>query len=269
MDRKGRKLPGEVQCRTRGGTWMTDPDARIRQACGDSGSACASAHRMSGLASALKLASGRAAELRRRAEGEPQENEAWLRQALHALDHAHAELMAAQEELNQRADELLTARVEHELEWLRYRDLFETAPISYLETDLRGNVIEANQRACALLNVGPAGLVDRPLIVYVALADRLRFRESLQLWESRVQRSSIGLRLQPRHTCDLIAVRAEVAAVDGNLGRRRAVRWAFSEVGEVARPAEQPQPSAFLTDSLRGARRFSRRRMRPRPYARR
>jgi PAS domain S-box-containing protein len=224
---------------------MTNPDVRIRHAC-DHSAEPASARRPAGFASALRLASVRAADLRRRADGEPHNSEAWLLEALHALDHAHAELLAAQDELYQRADELLSARVEHELEWQRYRDLFEAAPISYVETDMRGNVIEANRRCCELLNIAPRQIVDKPLVVYVAQADRPLFRQNLGLLAQRSERASLGLRLQPRHASELIAVLAQVAAVE-NTGRARAFRWAFCEPGDASGPAPtRPHPLAFV-----------------------
>jgi PAS domain S-box-containing protein len=238
---------------------VTNPDARIRHACDRSADPVA-ADWMAGFVSALRVASLRASELRRRAHGEPHNSEAWLVEALHALDHAHAELLAAQDELNQRADELLNARVEHELEWLRYRDLFEAAPMAYVETDLQGNVIEANRRCCELLKITPAQLVDKPLVVFVTQGDRQLFRQSLSLLALRSERASVELHLLPRRTSDPIAVRAEIVAVGDPAGRTRAFRWAFSQTSDPV-PAQRAHPLTFLRLPDRGVRRIGKRPM--------
>jgi PAS domain S-box-containing protein len=237
---------------------MTSSDAQVRHAWDRSADPVA-AERLAGFSSALRTASLRAAELRRRAHVEPNKSEAWLLEALHALDHAHAELLAAQDEIHQRADELLHARVEHELEWQRYRDLFEAAPIAYLETDLRGNVIEANRRCCELLRIVPRQLQGKPLVVFIAQPDRQLFRQSLGLLALHSERAAIGLRLQPRRTCKLLSVRAEVAAVGDPAGQARALRWAFCLPGDIAPSTERSHPLAVLRLPDRSVRRIGKR----------
>ncbi|HKU44434.1 MAG TPA: PAS domain-containing protein [Polyangiales bacterium] len=184
--------------------------------------------RVAGFGMAVRLAEARAASLRNRARRDPTNSPEWLSEALRALDDAHAELQAAQEALNEQADELLNTRVEHELEWQRYRDLFEAAPIAYLETDPRGDVVEANRRCCELLNVRPFQLVDKPLVRFVSHAERDLFHRSLQFLGCGSKQLSIALHILPRSARTAILTHADLAVVQNAAGAVQSLRWTFS-----------------------------------------
>lgn len=182
---------------------------------------------------AVRLAESRADQLRSRANGEPDTSLKLLTEALSALDHAHAELAAARDELHERADELLATRIERELEWARYRDLFEAAPIPYMETDTLGVVIEGNHRCCEFLNVLPAQLVGKPLAVFIAQSDRLLFRRTLHALSVGSRYESITVQLQPRGSSASFPTRAEISTVGALPGQARAIRCMFIASREV------------------------------------
>lgn len=79
---------------------------------------------------------------------------------------------------------------------LRYQELFEFAPNGYLVTDLQGVILEINHTAAALLGAQKPFLLGKPLLFYVAEADRrtyvahlyqVRLRpESPVQWEMRL-----------------------------------------------------------------------------------
>lgn len=109
------------------------------------------------------------------------------------LEKALEELQVAQEELRQQNEELAIAREEAELERQRYQDLFEFAPDGYLITDAIGVIKEANQAASTMLGVNKRHLVGKPLVVFIAKADRhflitqLHNWQQLQEWEIDIQ----------------------------------------------------------------------------------
>ncbi|WP_414585838.1 response regulator [Scytonema sp. PCC 10023] len=61
----------------------------------------------------------------------------------------------------------------------RYYDLFEFAPDASLLTNAQGIILEANRAAGELLNVLPSFLVGKPLVNFVAEAERSVFRTKL------------------------------------------------------------------------------------------
>jgi PAS domain S-box-containing protein len=61
----------------------------------------------------------------------------------------------------------------------RYRDLFDRAPVPYLESDASGVVRRVNEAACALLRSTPAELIGRPAWDLVASQDQQALRAAL------------------------------------------------------------------------------------------
>src|SRR5262245_2768552 len=86
------------------------------------------------------------------------------------------ELSVAYEELLQQHDELLTTQRARDAERWRYQELFESAPDGYLVTDAHGIIREANHAAATLLHVPQSFLLDKPLSIFVAQADRKTLR---------------------------------------------------------------------------------------------
>ena len=61
----------------------------------------------------------------------------------------------------------------------RYRDLFDRAPVPYLESDASGIVRRVNEAACALLHATPADLIGRPAWDLAASPDQDALRAAL------------------------------------------------------------------------------------------
>jgi PAS domain S-box-containing protein len=203
---------------------MPNPVARLRNASDICEGPFAS-QRAASLDLAVQVATVLVEKLQWRAKHEPENSAHLLAEALTALDHAHAELAAARDELHEHADEMLATRLERELEWARYRDLFEAAPVSYIETNSYGVVIEANRSSCELLNLSAARLVGKPLAAFVAQGDRRRFRLALATLGPSVQRTSLALHLKSRGESAPFAVQVDFSTVDTRMGRAPAVRW--------------------------------------------
>src|SRR5919205_1737997 len=96
---------------------------------------------------------------------------------LDELALAFEELQVAEEELHVQTEELSASRVLLEGERLRYRALFEHAPVPYLVTNPQGVISDANRAAAMFLRVPPAYLRGKPLVVFVSPARRRAFRE--------------------------------------------------------------------------------------------
>jgi hypothetical protein len=145
------------------------------------------------------------------------------------------------------ADQLLAARLERELEWARYRDLFEAAPLPYLETDLRGIVIEGNRSLCDLLRVPPADLIGKPILAYVAQSDRRACRDTLEAFGLGATKTSILVTVRPRGLSSPVPCWLDMAAVTPWLDRTITVRWMFSTPRSHASDAE---PQALMDPQL-------------------
>jgi len=216
---------------------MTNPAGRLRHASDASDRSFAS-QRAASFDLALQVATLRVEQLQRRASNEREDSSRLLAEALSALDNAHAELAAARDEFHEQADEMLATRLERELEWTRYRDLFEAAPVSYIETDPYGVVIEANRKSCDLLSLPPWRVVGKPLVAFVAQVDRLTFRHLLQTLTAPAQRASISVRLKPRTQGEPLGVRMDVCTGEPVLGRAPAIRWVILPSSDSAGRAD-------------------------------
>src|SRR4051812_20783900 len=97
-----------------------------------------------------------------------------FREAVDQLAVALEELRVADEELRVQHDQLLAARRESELERMRYRALFDTAPVGYVVTRLDGVITHANFEAMRLLAKEACFLLGKPLAVFIAGPDRRR-----------------------------------------------------------------------------------------------
>jgi PAS domain S-box-containing protein len=134
-------------------------------------------------------------EIRRVDDASPLRREGKL--LLDELTLAFEELQVAEEELHVQTEELSASRMLLEGERLRYRELFEHAPVPYLVTDPQGVIIDANRAAAMFLRVGPDYLRGKPLVVFVSPARRRAFREKLPaLGSSPVE--TAHLRIRPR-----------------------------------------------------------------------
>lgn len=145
-------------------------------------------------------------------------------------------LRVALEELHATQDELQAAREEAEAQRERYRDLFEFAPDGYLLTDDRGRIQESNLAAAALLNVWPPYVLGKPLSLYVAREDRVRFAAHLRTLRE-VARLETDLTLTPRKAGPRV-VHLTAAAVREYHGLPATLRWMIRDVTQQ-RQSEQ------------------------------
>lgn len=79
-----------------------------------------------------------------------------------------AELEVHQVELQLQNEELCRARDQLEAASIKYRELYDNAPVGYLTLDATGQILETNSRAAELLGGEPALLLGCPLGCFVA-----------------------------------------------------------------------------------------------------
>jgi PAS domain S-box-containing protein len=117
---------------------------------------------------------------------------------LDELSLAFEELQVAEEELHAQTEELSSSRALLEAERLRYRTLFEHAPVAYVTTDREGVIKDANRAASSLFNVTSRWLSGKPLIVFVAPSRRRDFRDQLAAFVEKEMVADLHLRIHPR-----------------------------------------------------------------------
>ena len=101
-----------------------------------------------------------------------------LTEAIADFSFVLEELHVAAEELNAQNEELFVTRQAVEQERQHYQELFEFAPDGYLVTNAQGVIQKANHAAQNLLNLRRDFMIGKPLILFVAQADRLTFHQT-------------------------------------------------------------------------------------------
>jgi PAS domain S-box-containing protein len=134
--------------------------------------------------------------LRRRLE-ELEASESATRITAVELQHALEELQVAEEELRQQNEELTATHLLVEQERSRYAMLFDLVPGAYVVTDAAGIILEINHTAAALFNRPSAILLGKPLLVFVAQADRQAFSTQLSRLKSQEWLQDWEIQLQP------------------------------------------------------------------------
>jgi PAS domain S-box-containing protein len=84
------------------------------------------------------------------------------------------EMQVQQLELEIQNEGLHNALAEAQALQLKYRDLYELAPVGYLTLSEAGEIVELNQRAIAMLGQGKENLLSRPLLMWVAQHEQMR-----------------------------------------------------------------------------------------------
>ncbi len=133
------------------------------------------------------------------AQGAPVPTAEPVAEAFEELSVAWEELRAAQEEVERQQEALAASRQTLEAEQQRYRELFDLAPEAYLVTDIYGTIREANRLAGAILNLVSPRLIGKPLVVFIAAADRPAFRALLMQLQEGQPVHDWEVHLQPRH----------------------------------------------------------------------
>ena len=143
---------------------------------------------------------------------------------LDELLRAYEELRVAEEELRVQTEELIASRALLDAERLRYRALFESAPVAYFVTNEHGVIADANRAAASLLRVPQERLPGKPLVVFVSPARRRAFRRQLTAFGANEVESGLRFRMRPRGGA-LRNVGASVGVVRRGDGTVSELRW--------------------------------------------
>jgi PAS domain S-box-containing protein len=161
------------------------------------------------------------------------------------------ELRVAGEEMHQQNEALAEAQEHIAAERFRYRDLFESAPDSYLVTDMLGVIRDSNRAAQSLLGRGPRSLNGRPLANFIAEEETRAFRQHLltagrftdrEEWEFPLRRPSAGV--FPA-TLTVTVIEAELRLLNGDLEAALAREHAARQTAEDDKQRQEEQ-AAFL-----------------------
>lgn len=137
-------------------------------------------------------------ELQERATDGAAQLDGVLPEAFQELQTAVEELQVAEEELRRQNDQLLAANDAITAAQQRYQDLFDFAPDGYLVTDPNGVIQAANQAAARLLRTEARFLAGKPLVLFIARADRPAFDALLARLHQGEELPGRAIILQPR-----------------------------------------------------------------------
>jgi len=154
-----------------------------------------------------------------------------LSRAFEELAHALEELQAADQALRQQRAEGLNRQAELELEYQRYKDLFEYAPAGYIVTSIDGAIRQANSAALALLETSDRAIVGRSLAFFVPDGQRRAFREKIAaLVQTTMPEEWVISMCSWEGTS--IETRLTASALRGASGRPLALYWLIHALGE-------------------------------------
>lgn len=148
---------------------------------------------------ALKTATARTrlADLQRKADQIPRRAAALVRPALRELSAAIGALELLNEHMLAQRQELASLRREAASARRRLEEYARMVPTACVWTDAEGMVHEGNDASCALLNVSPARLVGKPLMLYVPDREKL-FATLRRLAERVVPEIEVDMLVRPR-----------------------------------------------------------------------
>lgn len=162
------------------------------------------------------------------------------------------ELAVVLEEVEQQYEEVLTTRQTLENQRQRYQELFDFAPDGYLVTDVNGVIQEANHSAASLFGLLQAFLVNKPLAILVADADRRAFRTYFSLLQTRPQQRNWDFRFKS-HQGSVFPAVITTSAIRTAQGRLTGWRWLVRDITELKQSFADEKTSATQTglDDLR------------------
>ena len=156
-----------------------------------------------------------------RADGSTDERS---RLAIQELQVAYEELSVAEDELRAQNDALVESHGMLEAERVRYRTLFEMAPIPYFVTDASGTISDANVAGSRLLRCRADRLDGKPLAVFTRGTARQRLRDAVGELNAGAPTVTLDLEIVGRDNT-LVPVEATASAVRGPHGRLCEIRW--------------------------------------------
>jgi PAS domain S-box-containing protein len=168
---------------------------------------------------------------------------------LEELSTTFEELHVAEEEIRVQSDELQRVHAALAQEALRYRELFEHAPVAYVVTDRFGAITDANYAAHRLFRYRGHRLSGKPIAVFTSGASRRRLRAALHMIGT--QRESATLSLNVRDSARRVRrVEATVAAVRDARGTATALRWLLVDQTARVRRARSAKLRARELEAL-------------------
>ena len=147
--------------------------------------------------------------------------------SLDTLRQAAEMLTRAEEKIRQQNEDLDDARQAVEAHKLRYHDLFDAASDGYVTTDLNGVIREANRAASQLLGVALEHLIGKPLVVYISVQDRARFRTELSRLQTDALPVDVECRIQPRKADMFDCLLSGNSVISS---RARLIRWTLRDI---------------------------------------
>jgi two-component system, LuxR family, sensor kinase FixL len=132
---------------------------------------------------------------------------------------------------------------------VRYQELFDFAPVGYLVTDMQGVIQEANYAAAALLGTRKHFLAGRPILFFIAEADRRAF--SVNLFRLGVAGSG-----QQQWTLRLCPLKGETRYAQVTVaaapppGKEHMLRWTFRDITHQRLAEERLRAEKEFTTNL-------------------
>ena len=188
----------------------------------------------------------RGRSLRERAESQIRalESDELPRSAAEAGTLLH-ELRVHQFELEMQNEELRRAQLALDIARARYFDLYDLAPVGYVTVGEGGEIVEANLRACGLLQTERAALLSMPLSRFIVAADQDTYYLHRRQVRTSGEAKACELRMKRREGTEFWARLESVAAQDEGSGAAT-VRTTLSDVSEI----RGLRDNAALTDRM-------------------
>jgi PAS domain S-box-containing protein len=139
------------------------------------------------------------------------------------------ELARAWEELHAYEEEVTAQREAFAASEQRYRELFDLAPEAYLVTGIFGGIQEANRAAGTLLKMSVARFLGKPLLIFIAAADRPAFVTRLVQLQEGQPVEGWDMRVAPRQGPP-VAVACTVAPARTPQGTMIGLRWVLHDI---------------------------------------
>lgn len=175
----------------------------------------------------------------------PKQKQELLLQNLKGLSIDLHQLQQISEELRQQNEVLAESHLAVESELKKYVELFEFAPDGYLVTDKYANILKANRAAAQLLNVSQEDLVKKPLVNFVPLPERRKFRSKLNQLQQGKKLKHGFVQIQPGDSAALPAL-FTVVPIQNFQGEIEGFRWWLMDWDET----QDEQPSSVSNPSV-------------------
>ncbi|MBW4692401.1 MAG: PAS domain-containing sensor histidine kinase [Lyngbya sp. HA4199-MV5] len=153
------------------------------------------------------------------------------------------ELAVVLEEVEQQYEEVLVTRQTLEQQRQRYQELFDFAPDGYLVTDEQGVIREANQSAASLFGMMQTFLVNKPLSILVAEADRRAFLTYFSRLEAAPPQRNWDFRFKSRQGGEFPVV-ITTSAMRSAQGTLTGWRWLVRDITELKQACANQSASA-------------------------